>query len=143
MTFTFYWERLEAHLGLVDPMRRTKPHQQWVGGGSGCCLCSLTMLGDVSSWGKFGTRPGIQKANTSHMCESVSTLHLIIASPPTTLPQLTHATIHRQHLPQAVVPARVLITSAAALAFASLGQEVLNPYAQFLFNLQFLTPFLD
>lgn len=91
MTFTFYWEWPEAHLGLVDPKRRTKPHQKWVGRGSGCCLCSPTMLGDVSSWRKFGTRPEIQQANTSHMCESVSTLHLIIASPPTTLPQLTHA----------------------------------------------------
>lgn len=126
MTFTFYWEWPEAHLGPVDPKRRIKPHQQWVGRGSACCLCSPTMLGDGSSWRKFGTRPEMQRANTSHMRESVSTLHLIIASPPTILPQLTHA----NHSQTASAPGRcpslgLLLISAAALAFASLEQEVL------------------
>lgn len=57
-------------------------------------LMLSAMLGEVFSWRKFGARPEIQQANqrnTSHMCELVSTLYLIIAGPPTTLPQLARA----------------------------------------------------
>lgn len=60
------------------------------------------------------------------MCESVSTLHLIIASPPTTLPQLAHA--NHPQTASAFAPDSVLITAAAAaFALASLGQEALGP----------------
>ena len=59
------------------------------------------------------------------MCESGSTLRLIIASPPTTLPQLARA--NHSQTASAFAPDRALITAAAAFALASLGLEALHP----------------